>query len=97
MVENFIKREEYNKGQARVHEKVDKAIQASISIEAASKNIETMVNRMHEAMFGNGRPGIIAKVYTLMSKTSTNFKLIMVCLTGILGVALYVVRQMLIK
>jgi hypothetical protein len=49
----------------RIETKLDELLTASARMTAAGENRQRMIDEHHEALFGNGKPGIKADVQTL--------------------------------
>lgn len=96
MAEDYIKREEYSRGQARLHSRVDEIAQSVTRQEEVGKGIKESVDKIFIAFYGNGRDGVIAKLGNLCASVKLHFRLIVICLGGIGGIAMtafFVVRS----
>lgn len=70
MAEDFVKREEYNRGQERIHSRVDEISKSTIEIKECSKSIKDDVKSMTTLLYGNGKNGLITKIATMCSKVN---------------------------
>ena len=57
-----INRDEYQNSMARLHERIDGIAGNTIRIEVAAQHITKAVDRIHEAVFGNGKPGALHRI-----------------------------------
>ena len=62
MGEDFIKREEYREGMERLHERIDGIATSATEIKIAAQYIRESSTRLHEAVFGNGKPGALHRI-----------------------------------
>lgn len=83
MAEDYIKREEYSRGQGRVHERIDEIGNSVIRQETINQGIKESVDKIFVAFYGNGRDGVISKIGNLCASVKLHFKLIMACFGGI--------------
>jgi hypothetical protein len=74
--EDCIKREEYQQSMARLHERLDGIATNTTKIEVAAEYISKSVDRMHEAIFGNGKPGALQRITQVWTKISIQWWLI---------------------
>lgn len=71
MEEDIISRPECTNSMQRVHTRIDEISQCSIEVKISAKNIEKMVNDMHNIMFGSEKgDGLITKTSNLGQKVS---------------------------
>ena len=92
---NEISREEYNKGQERTHERIDKINDSSIGIAKSVQHMDVMITKMHDIVYGNGRDGLATKIGKAYTQLTIHFSLIMLCLGGILTIAYFIIRNIL--
>ena len=57
-----IGREEYQNSMARLHERLDSIATNATKIEVAAEYMTKATERMHEAIFGNGKPGALHRI-----------------------------------
>jgi len=88
-----VTRDEYTRGQERIHNRIDSINDCTIRVEASSKNIEKMVTQMYNLIHGNGKEGLISKFGKLWIRATINFSLIMICLTAIIGSCFFIIRE----
>jgi hypothetical protein len=96
---DMITREEYQKGQDRIHDRIDKMAesvlrQETIQRESAKTNenaigrIEKSIDTLYRVMYGdNGKNGVITKLATMCSSVSTNRRLVYLILGCIVTTA----------
>lgn len=89
-----ITREEYSRGQSRLHTRVDEIRESTIRTEESVKRSEEMVDKMFALFYGNGQEGLIVKFGKFCTSIKMHFKLIMLCLGGILTTAFFIIRSM---
>lgn len=78
-----VSREEYQRGMERLHERLD-GIAGNVSkVEASAGKIEIAVQYMaksieqiHEAVFGNGKPGALQRITQVWTKITVQWWLI---------------------
>lgn len=88
-----IEREEYNHGQQRIHERVDKIESSTAKIEQYAKSMKESVDRMHGAVYGNGKDGLIQKITKVSERSSLHTKLIFAIIVAIFAIASYVIKN----
>ena len=89
-----VTREEYSQGQNRIHSRIDEIKESSIRTEESVKRSEEMVNKMFGLFYGNGNDGLMVKLGKLVGAVKTHFRLIMLCLGGIITTAFFAIRSM---
>lgn len=91
MGEEYVKREEFNVSIARIHERVDEISKSTAAIEMASKFIAESSKQIHEAVFGNGKPGALTRITQLWTKVGVQWWLIgtSIAFIGGLCIAMY--------
>jgi hypothetical protein len=76
MPEDCIKREEYQRGMDRLHERIDGIASDVSEIKTASKFIKESADKIHEAVFGNGKPGALQRITQMWTKITVQWWLI---------------------
>lgn len=97
MSEDFVRREEYSRGQSRIHERIDEIAKSVIRQESISQSIKESADKIFVAFYGNGRDGMITKVGKICTSIKIHFRLIMLCFGGILTTAFFAIRSIFVK
>jgi len=97
MGNDFVEREEHRASIGRVHSRIDGTEKSVARQEVIVERIEKAVEKMADTFYGNGRDGMITKIGKLYTSVKIHFRLILVCLTGIIATAFFAIRSMLIK
>ena len=84
-----IEREEYQGAMARLHERLDGIATNTTKIEVAAEYMTKATERIHEAIFGNGKPGALHRI--TQAWTTINFQWwVLGGVLGILGSMIFV-------
>lgn len=75
-MEDLIKREEYQKGMDRLHQRIDNIASDVSAIKTASEFIVKSADKIHEAVFGNGKPGALQRITQVWTKITVQWWLI---------------------
>ena len=94
---NEVSREEYSKGQGRIHERIDKINESSIGIEKSVQHIDVMVTKMHDVMFGNGKTGAITRLSNVIQELGAHRFFFILIGSSLIGLFFYLVRTALTK
>ena len=97
MPEDFVKREEYNQGQVRIHERVDAISQDVAEIKVCTKIIKDSVQDMHKVIYGNGKNGLTNKITKLFERVSLHTKIIVGTLMFIIGGFVTLIFRLIVK
>ena len=97
MEENFVNRKEYNKLTISIFSKIGEIKESSIRTEESSKRMESMVNKLHEIMFGNGRTGTLTRLSNAIQELKAHRWFFVLIGTGLAGTAFHLIRTALIK
>ena len=87
-----VSRDEYSRGQQRIHERIDKINESSVRVEASTKHIEALMTDIHKVIYGNGRNGLKTQQAKLSTRVIFLQWLVGAMLAGIIGVAGYIIR-----
>jgi hypothetical protein len=87
-----IEREEYNHGQQRIHERIDKIAKSTAEISTYSKAMKESSDRIFQAVYGNGKDGLIQKITKVSERSSLHTKLIIAIIVALFGIASYVIK-----
>ena len=87
-----VERQEYNAGQERIHNRIDEIAKSTAEIETYSKAMKESTDRIFQAIYGNGRDGIIHKVAQMCGKLGMHAKLIIFLIAAIMAIAGYVIQ-----
>lgn len=94
---NEVSRQEYNQGQQRIHGRIDKINDSSISIAKSVEHIDTMVTKMHEVMFGNGKTGALTRLSNTIQELKAHRWFFILIGSGLAGVFFYLIKKALTK
>ena len=88
-----ISRQEFNESLARIHDKVDSISKSTIVIETSAKAITAAIDKMFICIYGNGQPGLVAKITQLFERISLHTKLIFGITGALLTMAFFVLQS----
>jgi hypothetical protein len=71
-----INREEYQKAMDRLHQRIDNISSDVAAIKVASEFIMKSADKIHEAVFGNGKPGALQRITQMWTKITVQWWLI---------------------
>lgn len=92
MSDDYIKREEYQKMLDRIHERVDDISESATRMETTSTHIKESVDKICSCLYGNGKDGLITKVGHLLRSANFHYKVTIVLIVAILGMAFHVIQ-----
>ena len=73
---DFVEREEYQRGMDRLHQRIDGIATNVAEMTTASKFIKESADKIHEAVFGNGKPGALQRITQMWTKITIQWWLI---------------------
>jgi len=92
MGDDFVQKTDHEHAIARVHDRIDKMVASSIRMEESSKRIEKFAADMHAIVYGNGKPGLITQVSNLFTVLKVHKAIMLMIVSGILGIAFWIMR-----
>lgn len=90
-----VERQEYNRGQERIHKRVDEIAKATAEIKTYSQAMKESSDRIYQAIYGNGRDGLIQKVARMFERSGLHTKLITFIFLSLVGIAFAVIKSFL--
>ena len=95
-----IERQEFMDSQQRLHTRIDEINKAAISVEKSVGLIAMSVNvikessdKVHEVVFGNGKPGLGTRLFNALFQIKLQWVLLAFISFSILGSAFFIIRD----
>ena len=92
-----VTREEFSATVGRLHEKVNAIKTDTALIQQSASHIKESTDNICNALYGNGKDGLITKVSNLFTILKIHWGVMVVILSGLLTTAFFVIRTYLIK
>ena len=88
-MDNGVCRDEYQRGMDRLHCRIDNIASDVAEIKTASKFIKESADKIHEAVFGNGKPGALHWITKILTQVKIQW-CFLIMLIGMIGTMVYV-------
>jgi len=88
-----ITRKEFNSSIGRLHEEVKQISDCSLSVKKDAEYMKDAAEKMHQVLFGNGRPGLITKVSNIFTILALHRWLMCAMVLGLLTTAFFIIRK----
>lgn len=100
-MEDFIRREEYSRGQGRIHARIDdidKSVnRQEVIMEKIEESQEKFVKKIEAVMFGNGRTGMLSKFSNAIQELMAHRWFLVIIGTSLIGLVFYLAQKALTK